>query len=220
MANTKPVTYSQLKTLIQAEVEQNTDTPDSDDISYWLVIINRLIGDWEEETEWKELWTYESSGGTIAQGTTEYALSSDVRRLSENIELHRTDGQIEYIPIKDVRYKQRLTTEGARYAFVYGVAGSYVLNLGWTPAADDPSLGATIKYPYYKYATKLAADNDVVEMSDPNWLLDSTVAEVSNQPYKKNLFASRAMAKMRVMRLNNEDEEDQTVPDDELGFGI
>jgi hypothetical protein len=104
--------------------------------------------------------------------------------------------------------------------YVTGVAGSYVLNLGWTPATGDPDVGATIKYPYYKYATKLASNSDVVEISDPNWLIDAIVAEVSNQPFKKQNYTSRAIAKMDMMRFNNEKSEDQAVPDDEFGLGL
>lgn len=219
MASTKPVTYAQLKTLIQSEVEQNTDTPDTDDVAYWLTIVNRLIADWEEQTEWKELWTYQASGGTVTASDTTYPMSADVRKLSENIEFHYSNGGVEYITVSDVRYKQRYASEEGRFAFVSGVPGSYILNLGWTPASTDPAIGATIKFPYYKYATKLSADADVVEMSDPNWLLDATVAEVSNQPFKKQLFDSRAKSKMSQMRFNNEEAEDQTVPDDEPGFG-
>jgi len=219
MSYSKPVTYTQLKTLIQAEVEQNTDTPDSNDVAYWLVIINRLISDWEELREWKELWTYETSGGTLTAGDTTYPMNAAVRRLSEVIELVDSDGNISYIPVIESAQKQHYTAQQVRAAYVTGVAGSYVLNLTWTPQSTDSDIGATIKYPYYKYATKLSADADVVEMSDPNWLVDATVAEVSNQPFKKQTFDARAQAKMRQMLFNNEDAEDQTIPDDELGFG-
>lgn len=220
MAVTKPITYAQLKTLIQAEVEQNADTPDTDDVAYWLIIINRLIADWEEVTEWQELWTYATSGGTLTAGDTTYPCPADLRRLSENVELHRTDGGIEYIPVVPLAQKQYYIQQNIPFVYVTGVAGSFILNTSWTPASGDGNIGSTIKYPYYKYATKMAADADVVEMSDPNWLVDSTVAEVSNQPFKKQLFSNRAQAKMRQMRFNNEEAEDQTAPDDELGYGI
>ena len=220
MANTKPLTYSQLKAVLQALIEQNTDTPDTDDVAYWLIVANRLIGDWEEEAEWDVLWTYESAGGTVAVGDTTYPMSADVKKLSENVELVHTDGSIEYIPVVDVTEKQYWTEQLERFVYVTGVAGSYVLNLGWTPVTDAPEIGATIKYPYYKYATKLASDADVIEMSDPNWLVDAIVAEVSNQPYKKTNYTNRAIAKMEQMKFNNERSEDQSVPDDEFGMGI
>lgn len=220
MASTKPYTWTYAQTLIQAEVEQNTDTPDSDDAAYWLVIANRLIGDWEETREWDELWTYDSSAGTITAGDTTYSCATNLRKLSENVELHLTTGGISYIPVIDVADKQHYTQAETRAVYLTGSAGSYVLNLTWTPASGDPDEGATIKYPYYKYATRIASGSDTLEMKDPNWLVDAVVAEVSNQPFKKQLFDGRAKAKMRQMLFNNEEAEDATIPDDEIGYGI
>lgn len=220
MAYTRPYTWSIIKSILQSHIEQNTDTPDTDDVAFWLIVANRLIADWEEEAEWDVLWTYQASGGTVTAGTTTYSITPAVRKLSENVELVYTDGSIEYVPVVDVSEKQYWTEQSERFVYMSGVAGSYILNLGWTPATGDPDVGATIKYPYYKYATKLAVDADVVEMSDPNWLIDAVVGEVSNQPFKKRNFTSRAIAKMEMMKFNNEKSEDQSVPDDEFGLGL
>ncbi len=220
MAVTKPYTWAYIKTLLQAFVEQNTDTPDTDDTSFWLVVGNRLIGDWEEEAEWDELWTYQNGGGTITANDTTYSLAADVREIGEHIELWRTDGSVEYVPFLDVTRVQRKDRLQEKFFYKTGVAGSYVLNASWTPQTGDENIGATIKFPYYKFASRLAVDADVVEMRDPNWLVDAIVGEVSNQPFKKQLFTARAQAKMNTMKSNNENAHDQSVDDDEVGFGV
>lgn len=222
-----PRTWEQIKNILQAQVEQNTDTPDSDDAAYWLVLANRLIIDWEnggwddgDIPEWEELWTFQSSGGTVAESDTDYSLAADVNYLGENVELHYTDGSVEYLPVIESAYKQHYTRDNRRFCFISGKPGSKVLNLGWTPLSTDPAIGATIKFPYYKYATEITGNSDVVEMSNPNWLVDALTSEVSNSANKKALYGNRAEAIFRKMRDNNDRAHDQTIPDDELGFGI
>lgn len=217
---TNPKTWGTIKTILQAEIEQNTDTPDADDTAYWLIIANRLIADWEKQAEWKELWTYETAGGTVAAGTTNYPCDTDVRYLSEHVELHYTNDQIAYIPLVSTRDKQYWSRVGERFAYLTGKPGSYVLTLGWTPATTGDEVGATIKYPYYKFATTITGDSDVMEMSDPNWIVDALVSEVSNSANKKALFGNRAQASLDMMLMNNEDAYSTEVPDDELGLGI
>lgn len=222
-----PRTWAQIKTQLQAQIEQNTDTPDADDAAYWLVVANRLIVDWENGAwdagdipEWEELWTTETSGGTIAVGDADYALASNVNYLGENVELHYTNGSIEYLPVIKAFQKQAYVQEGARFCFITGKPGTKILNLSWTPTSADGAIGATIKFPYYKYADGLSADADVVEMSNPNWLVDAITSEVSNSVNKKALFGNRAQAIFLKMRNANDRAQDQTVDDDELGFGI
>lgn len=229
MATTKPITLTDLENQLHVILEGDTDYPVSgdDDWDTRLALINFVINMWESEPGifWNGLYARNEAGGTIAVGDTTYNLSADVNLLGGFIELVLTTGDTVYVPVIKQEDAQNITAQDSKACYVTGAPGSFVLNLTWTPATGDAEIGATIKYTYYKFATRMASASDVCEISDPTYIVDAVVSEIKKQDNDPlyPLYEQRAQAKLSAMKARDEElpfNQDNSVQDDLVGFGL
>jgi hypothetical protein len=213
MPTNLPYSLDDLQSRINTLVNNDTDTPDSTDEEYGVILnlINQAIGKWESsDVMWDELWTTYTHGSTVAAGDTTYTITAtDFRYPGGQVKLS-LDGVDSFVPVISPEEYQSYNGE-ARVAYLTGnVSAGFVLNLGWSPATGDGTIGATISLPYYKYATKFTSSSlstDKTEISDPNFLVydvTATKALLESQNNKFSIFSTEAQKCMDNMRIMND----------------
>lgn len=202
MANNLPYDLNELQNRINTLVSNDNDTPTNGD-DEWntrLNLIYQSIGKWERaNSNWAELWTSYTHGSTVSAGTTTYTLSllTDLNKLGGWLTL-TLDGVDSLVAV--VSPEQSQTYVNARVCWFTGNNKTgWTLNLGWTPATNDGTVGATISFPYYKYAFKPELTTDEVEMSDPNFIVYDVAATKSLMESKNNQFSVYSTEALNIM---------------------
>lgn len=196
MASNQPYSLDDLMARIHTLVDNDADTPTSTDEEYEtrINLINQAVGKWEsQDTFWDELWTTYTHGSTVALGDKDYTLTSltDMRYPGGYVELV-LNGSTSYYEIISPEQYQTFQGEARVVYFTGNNRSGWTLNLGWTPADGDGTVGATIKIPYYKYAQRFTvADLSTVkpEMSDPNYIVYDVAAAKSLLESKNNQYS-------------------------------
>lgn len=231
MATTSPWTLQLLQDQTHTLLEGDSDTPETtdDDWSARLNMMNAAIMSWESEreTSWNELWVSDYTVGTVAAGTQAYAIASNANFKEPGgfvrLELNGATKELPVVKPEDAQ----LQYETAMVAYYTGnPQDGYTLNLRFTPATGDGTVGATIKIDYYKYADRLAATTDVPEMSDPMYIVYKVVAQVALQRSNNNMYsvyeamASNALLQMKMANLGTPHHQNSEIVDVGEGFGV
>jgi hypothetical protein len=192
MANVLPMTVQDISDDIHVAYEQATDTPalTDDDGLMRLKLINKGIRRWQYENSvrWKELDVLNAAGAVIVAGQIVYPITqSDFRELGSKIRIINLDGSKTIVDIVDSEYYRNYMNgtglvQGYNPPRVAAISGNpslgYSINLGWVPMATDNNIGGTIYFDYYKFAKKMALMTDIPEMSNPNFLVSYSTAEL------------------------------------------
>lgn len=211
MASNAPYTLDDLQTRIHTLVENDSDTPESTDDEYTirLNLINQSIGKWEtEDTLWDELWTTYTHGSTVSTSTTYTLTFTDFRFAGGAVQLV-LNGATTYVEVISPEQSQ-IQLDRRVVWFTGNNKDGWTLNLGWTPASGDGTYGATIKIPYYKYATRFtsaSASTAKPEMSDPNYIVYDVAAAKSLMESRNNQFSiynTEALIRLDKMKTINE----------------
>lgn len=212
---------------IHTLVDNDPDSPPVGDDEYVarLRLVHQAISEWElMDVDWRELWT-STEEGTISAGTKEYPLSiEDMRRPGGYLTLVKDDV---ITRIQIISPEQSQTYTNARVVWFTGSnTDGWTLNLGWTPEDSDGSVGATIRFPYYKYATLPESPSDVLEISDPNFVIYRVAATKAALESKNNLYsiysteALNCMDRMKTMNFLNPNYQDNSFEDvDDITHG-
>lgn len=232
MASNAPYTLQDLMNRINTLVNNDADTPSSTDDEWEILLnlINQSIGKYESsDVFWDELWTSYTHASTIAAGDTDYTLTmTDLRYPGGFVKL-TLNGSTNWVEVISPEEYQRYRQETRAVYFTGNASTGWVLNLCWTPATGDGTVGATITIPYYKFATRFttsSATTDKPEMSDPNFIVYDVAATKSLLESKNNQFsvfsanASDAMDTMRTMNDIKPNYQNNNIDDvDALSFG-
>lgn len=231
MATIQSLSLDELQTEIHVLVSNDSDTPSSSDDDYTIrkSLINQAILAWEGEREvqWRDLWTTETSGGTVAAGTTSYAVSATDFKFPGGYIILDDGTNQQKIKVIPPRQAQKYTSDVKLAYFTGNPKDGWTVNLLWTPATGDGTVGSTIKYDYFKYATKLDSGSDVSEISDPMFIVYYVAAELKRMEDDFNSFsalqakAANALQQMRIANNVGYLHEDFTMEDDSLEeYGI
>lgn len=230
MATNQPYTLQDIQDRINTLVNNDGDTPSNtdDEWSTRLNLIYQAIGKWEmSDVDWDELWTSHTLSDPVANGVTTYTLTvTDMRRLGGFLTL-TLNGSTSTVQIISPEQSQKYQGQNQRVAWLTGNnKDGWTLNLGWTPAAGDNTVGATMAFPYYKYAYRPTATSDKVEMSDPNFIVYDVAATKALLESKNNLYsvysteALNVMDRMRAMNELQPHYQDNSFEDvDAISFG-
>src|SRR3990167_6005622 len=201
-------------------VELNTDYPSSGEDTYdlRLALINDYVDAWggEEGTLWNELWVLASFTSSSATSYTLSAVSPAITTMKFPggfVELVDSNGGSTYwevIKPEEVRLRTnnstawdyQYTNEQTRWCYFLGdpQAGfTLYFNPNFIPGTG------TIKFPYYKKATRLADAGDKPQMSDPEFLVHSVASDVLAQedPGEADKHLQIAHSKLKSMKTQN-----------------
>lgn len=201
---------SDLQDRINVLISNDSDTPDNTD-DEWTVrlsLINQSIGKWEtQDVLWRELWTTYTHAATIADSDDDYVTTiTDMRFPGGYVKL-TLNGVVNYVQVISPEEYQTYAGSARVVYFTGNNADGWTLNLGWTPATSDGTVGATISFPYYKTATRLSATTDISEVPDPNFIVYDVAATKSLVEGKNNLFSVFSTEALNIqdrMRTMNE----------------
>mgnify|MGYP000854603661 CR=1 FL=1 len=212
MSSNLPYTLQDLQDRINTLVNNDVDTPSTTDDEWTtrLNLINQAIGKWEaSDVLWDELWTTYTHGATVSSATTYTITATDIRFLGGQVRLV-LNGATTYVSVISPEEYQNYEGE-ARVVYLTGNPSTgWTLNLGWTPVSGDGTYGATIKFDYYKYATRFTTSSnttDKSEIPDPNFIVYDVAAVKSLLESKNNqfsIFSTEAQKSLDNMRVMNE----------------
>ena len=239
MASLSPTSVQDLMDMIYVAVDNDpTSSTDSTQDEYVarLRLCNMAISTWEsQDVIWRELWTTYTHPTPVVVTAQTYTLTITDYRGYDGSFLMFTDpvsNNIAVIDIIKVNQVQPAVLSGARKAYITGNPRTgFIINFTFPLIAGDQLIGRTMSLQYYKSATKITVATDIIEMSDPFFIVNWVSG-------KKNLFNGRtdiasdyfdgADDCMRKMRIRNEYTEpfaDNRMPDVDLirdgdGFGL
>lgn len=163
----------QIQLLIDAD--NNTPAVGTDDWDARTAYINQAVHRWEnvDGVWWRELWTTlaDAASGddaTVAAQTT-YDTPTDFRFAGGFVRITGSNGTVAYYPVLDATENQLRNTTTETYAYFTGnTKTGYSLHLNPAPTEN----GLAINYDYYKRATELSDDGDVIEMANPSFAVN------------------------------------------------
>jgi len=175
----------------QYRTEAATPNSSSDEFIIFTGLANEAINRWAnyDNTFWKELYTtnqIDDSGDTvIAAATTQYETSSNMRiaggfvRLFDN--LGNTQVRLPIIEPQDVQFQ----TDIANYCWFQGDPNNgFTLVINPNPISSW--VGLNIDYVFYNKPSLLADPSDLVQMSQPYFIVHRSLANRfrgSRNPY-------------------------------------
>lgn len=188
------------------ETDATPPTEGDDDYTIRRNLINIMVNRWENNTGtlWNELWT-QTTTTPIVSGDSTYAAPSNFRFPGGYIKIY--NGTTLYKTYRVIKPEEaQAFTDSSEYAYFTGSPnGGYTLNLN--PVPGDDMNGFTIKYDYYKRATKLDATTVTSEMNDPYYLVWGVVAELHKSDNNIALYQaalSEAEERLKQMVIQNQ----------------
>lgn len=230
MASLVPYSVQDLMDEIYVAVDNDpTSSSDStqDEWTARLRLINMGIAAWErQDVDWLELRTKYTYPTTVpaTRSITLTSLTDYRELLGSFVRFYDVNGNpVERMDVINPKDAEAFDVAEQRKCYVTGNAkAGWALNFCFTPAATDPIVGQSMSFWYYKSAAKVSLATDVIEMSDPQYLVSYVSA-------KKNLFNGRsgiaqdylddAQECMDNMRIKNETGapyQDNRLPDGDL----
>ncbi|TWW09819.1 hypothetical protein E3A20_10510 [Planctomyces bekefii] len=233
MSSNMPYTLQDLQDRINTLVNNDSDSPATTD-DEWTIrlnLINQSIGKWEgsQDIFWDELWTTYTHATPVADSDSDYVLTATDLRYPGGFVKLTLDGSTNWVEVISPEEAQRYRADTRAVYFTGNPSAGWTLNLCWTPATGDGTVGATISFPHYKYATRFTSASATTakpEMSDPNYIVYDVAATKSLLESKNNQFsvfsgnAADCMDTMRVMNDIKPNYQNNNVDDvDALSFG-
>lgn len=169
------ITVEEIMTQIAATVNQEATPPTAGSAEYslWLNFINRSMYEWAESNDWEEL--RRRYNPSIIGGAT-VSLPLDFRKLADYPRLYQ-----EGLPNGYITYSESLPEENALFTsedihveLIGNPSEGYSFN--WYPATL--ASGASIQIQYFSMPTSLASYSQVTPLSDPQYLIDRTIAYI------------------------------------------
>jgi hypothetical protein len=186
----------------------DTDVPTSgDEYDLRTELLSDAIDTWsnEEGILWFELWTMLSDSATgdktITAANRDYDCPTDFKFPGGIVTIN--DGtattRVEVIPMQNVGLYG--DSDVTKCYFTGNAKVGHSIHFLF-----QPTVGATIEYPYYKTPFKPTSGSDVIEMSDPTFAIQSALQimlEHSGAGDRANLALAKASAKLQGMRTAN-----------------
>jgi hypothetical protein len=203
------------------ESDETAPTSGDEDYTVWTGLANMAINVWENEEGvlWKELFVKledAPDGDTTTDGTNSYTLPTLFKYPASSYVWVGGDAY------KVIKQEDIQLYEGDSTRWCYFLMDS-------TPTLEfNPNLtmttGDTIKYNYYKYATKLSGSTDTFEMSDPMFAVYYAVGELKKDEGDASAL-DIATQKLEGMRTKNlmmtwESDEDNLLKSTDEGLGV
>lgn len=214
-----------LHALYQGDAEYPTDADNE-----WAVRIMFMkagINQWDTEKGilWSELWvTLEDAATgdkTITTATLDYDCPTDFRFPGSFVRTTDSVGNHTFWQVMKPQDAELHKNSGGHGCFFTGNAKTgFDLHF-----LEQPTVGSTINYPYYKSPFEPASASDILEMSDPYFALYFTLGklhETDGEGDRATLAYQMANERMSAMRTRNEMPAWFTqnfVPDRDFGLG-
>lgn len=206
---------------IQVAIDLTNDPIDlnDDEVLTRKNLINKGIRRWGSDnvTRWNELYNNSLLESPIEPRKTDYKLPGDYYLLDA---VYDESGSP--IEVRSIRH----ATSIDRYVYVEGnTRDGYILKLGWVPEDDDKLIGQKLRVLHYRHPKELDNEDDIPEMSNPDFLVAFVSSEVSidDDLNKYTKFMNDAQNYLANMRsVNNQiaqNQQDKVQDDDNLAFG-
>lgn len=201
-------------------VELNTDYPSSGEDTYDLRfgLLNDYVDAWqsEEGVLWNELWVLASFTSTSASSYILSAVSPAITNMKFPggfVELVDSNGGSTYWEVIKPEEVRLRTNNSTAWDYQYTNTESK-----WCYFLGDPQTGftlyfnpnfvpgsGTIKFPYYKMATRLTTGSSKPEMSDPEYLVHSMASDelAQDDPGESDKHLAIAQSRLRGMKTLN-----------------
>jgi len=206
------MTLTQAQTALHKLYIGDNDVPTASDDD-WAVrteFIKMAVNMWENEKGvlWNELWTTRvaaaTGDATIVGSDLVYATPTNLRFLGGFIRTYNvnTTTQQSYWAIASPSEAELFKNIGRQSAYLTGNKSTgFFIEFFSQPTVDD-----TIDYPYYKEATAPSSGSDVLEMSDPYFVVYMALSKLHEQDGdgdRATVALTMAEQKLAAMRTLN-----------------
>jgi len=196
------MSVSEIMTQIAATVNQEATPPTeaSSEWTLWLAYLNRAYQEWAQANDWESLRKKGFPPVTgISQATV--SLFGDFRKLASppNLHVDSTEGTLypELLPEQEGMY-----SENDKYIQIVGNS-SDGFSMIFHPASI--ASGASLEVQYFSEVTALASNTQYPVSSDPQYLVDRTIAyilEARSDP-RFQIEENKARERLMTMIENN-----------------
>lgn len=195
----------------QYRAEATVPNSSDDEYAIGIPLANEAINRWAnyDNTMWNELFTSLQISGAgdlvVEQGTTEYAAPDDMKIPGGYVRIFdpTTGSTVARVPIIEP-HEAQFKGDMSPYAYFLGDPNNgFTMNLH--PAPSEAWDGKSIDYVYYRKPTLIEVGTDVVDMSDPYFVVHRMLANrfrSSRNPYYSSA-KSDAEDALRTMQLTN-----------------
>ena len=186
--------------------DDNTPSSSSEDWTLRTAYFNEAIRLWEREAQWRELYTTLAAASdgdkTTVDGTATYTAPSNLKSVAGYLRIVNGSSS-EYYRYVDVSETSIYDNDSSsRFFYVTGNDRSgRTIHIHPTPTTT----GLTISYEYYKSAAALSDASDVIEMSDPDFVVFyalSVLFESDGQGDRAEKALGEASARLKQMKVN------------------
>lgn len=176
MALVQPATLADLQKEIHTLFSNGVDYPSADEEDYQVrtALLNTAAQTWQDTDgiDWEELFDVKADQ-VIPTGAGDFQLDlpTTLWRPPKKVKLLQ-NGNTYNVP---VIAQKRIDDDNlpTAYCYVSGTTGAKKLNF---VNIAEQYVGATVRYRFKRYATKLVAPTDVLDMSNPNYAVFRVVA--------------------------------------------
>lgn len=170
------VTLDYLQGQVAALVDQNQDTSDisTDDYSLRLNYFNRAFNEWAESYDWSELYKEYNALVSTSTGNASIALPADFRKLASFPLITWTGSTTDKFPQVDPINDGQFSDTDKRAWIIGGPSSGYVLRVFGVTLAS----GSSVKVPYYSSPQSLASPANIVNIPNPEYLVQRTIAYI------------------------------------------
>lgn len=175
MALVQPATLADLQKEIHTLFSNGVDYPSADEEDYQVrtALLNTAAQTWQDTDgiEWEELFDVKNDQTIAAAGDAQLDCPTTLWRPPKAVKL-LLNGNTYRLPLIP---QKRIDDDGlpASYCYISGTTGVKKLNLVGIPA---DYVGATVRYRFKRYATKLVAPTDALDMANPNYAVFRVVS--------------------------------------------
>ena len=202
------------------EIDSTAPSFGDEDYTVWTSLINVAINIWESEEGmlWKELFVKldDASDGDKTASAGDYSYDTPTDFIFPASGYVWIGDNTNKTPYKVYKINDQQLYENNKGNWCYFTVDTLEFN----PNCDVKA--GTIRYNYYKYATKMTAAANTFEMSDPLFAVYYVISELKKEE-GDTASASIASQKLEAMRTKNEmatwEQEDSILSTTDAGFG-
>lgn len=190
--------------------EAQIPTSEEDEYIVGIPLAKEAINRWAnyDNTMWKELFTTlqtADDGDKTVNSGVDYTCPEDMKTVGGYVTVRNSNGELlrryQIIEPQDAQFR----SDSSYYAYFTGDPGNgYVMHLN--PAPDDPIIGGSLDYVYYKKPTVFTATGgETTEMPQPYFIVHRMLANrfrSSRNPYYGSA-KSDAEDVLKTMQLEN-----------------
>lgn len=190
--------------MIASSVNQDPTAPasGSTDYSLWISFMERSQREWQEAHDWEDTRKYFYPNITqvtaASLNSVTISLPNDWYRLA-GPPINWSLGNVQGVPWPETMPEQKtLYSVYDKYFYILGnTQGGF--SMIWNPGSLLS--GVSLEIPYFSVVASLASSGQIVQMKDPGFIVDRTIAYILESRYDPRFQEVEAKAREKLLQM-------------------